>query len=304
MFTQLVRWSMRPSGDTGNFTVATERKEGKIRAIVTALDKDDQFLNFLDMSGSVVGPEMEPSSVAFRQVAPGRYVAEFDADKDGSYFLTISPGAGRPPIRTGVNVPYSPEYRDRDTNLALLETLSGLEPTGGSQGRIIEGPLEEGKLNTLLKTDTFRHNLRKAISSDYVWPLLLLIAGCVFFADVFVRRVALSFEWLGPVWRRSRDFVLRRQPEAEPDQRLQRLRSRKAEIGDQIDQRRAAARFEPTPDEEVDMAAVEEPEAKGQPASTRRAEPEPQAAAEEDEDNYTSRLLKAKKKVWEDKENP
>ena len=198
-----------------------------------------------------------------------------------------------------MNVPYSPEYRDRDTNVALLETLSGLEPAGGSEGRTIVGPLKKGQLESLLKTDTFRHDLRKAVSSDYVWPLLLLIAGCVFFADVFVRRVAPSFEWVSPMWKRTRDIVLRRESEPEPDQRLERLRSRKAEIGDQIDQRRAATRFEPTPDEDVDITAVTEPLAESQPASKGPSPPEVEETPQAEEDDYTARLLKAKKQVWD-----
>ena len=94
LFTQMVRWCMRPTGDTGNFAVATEGREGKVRVIVTAMDKEDQFLNFLSLSGSVVGPDMEPADITFQQMAPGRYAAEFEAGQDGSYFLTINPAPG------------------------------------------------------------------------------------------------------------------------------------------------------------------------------------------------------------------
>ena len=38
-FSQMVRWSMRPTGDTGKFTVATEMQGGKTRVIVSALEQ-------------------------------------------------------------------------------------------------------------------------------------------------------------------------------------------------------------------------------------------------------------------------
>jgi hypothetical protein len=93
-------------------------------------------------------------------------------------------------LMAGVNVPYSAEYRDRESNLALITALARLTPKGGEPGRIIEGELEPGKMDALLDVDTFRHNLPKARSSQDVWPLLVLLAASLFFFDVFVRRVS------------------------------------------------------------------------------------------------------------------
>ena len=56
-FYQMVQWAMRPVHDDGKFSIATDMKDGKIRVVVTALDKDDQFLNFLNMSASASGPD-------------------------------------------------------------------------------------------------------------------------------------------------------------------------------------------------------------------------------------------------------
>ena len=70
-----------------NSRSSTDVQDGKVRIVVTALDKDDEFLNFLDMSASVAGPDMKPIDTKIRQVAPGRYVGEFDAKDAGSYLL-------------------------------------------------------------------------------------------------------------------------------------------------------------------------------------------------------------------------
>ena len=96
LFSQLVRWSMRPTGDQGNFTVATEIEDGKVRVIVTALDQNDELLNFLNMSASVVGPDMKAQSFPIRQTAPGSLRrSNSTASRPGSYFLTLATGRGQ-----------------------------------------------------------------------------------------------------------------------------------------------------------------------------------------------------------------
>ena len=103
-FAQMIRWAMRPVNEEGKFSVATDVKDGKVRVVVTALDKDDQFLNFLNMSAVAVDPNLEDFQVKIEQVAPGRYVGEFPADKAGSYFVNVVPGPGKSPILAGVTV--------------------------------------------------------------------------------------------------------------------------------------------------------------------------------------------------------
>jgi len=304
-FSQLVRWSMRPATDEGKYTVDTNLEDGKVQVVVTALDKDDEFLNFLKITGTAVSPDMKSFDINLEQTAPGRYVAEFDADQSGSYFLTLVPGAGKAPIRAGINVPYSAEFRDRETNVALLHTITDLTPTGGEPGEMIVGSLAPRKIDDLLEVDTFRHNLPKAVSSREMWPLLLLLAACVFFCDIAARRVMIGFEWLPPLWARLRNALLGRREEVK-DERLQRLRSLKAEVGTQIDERRAATRFEPQPDEmppdETLEAAMTAPDHR----EPKRPTDQPTAGPQPEEESYTERLLKAKQKVWKDKrkENP
>src|SRR5205814_1499226 len=111
---QMVRWSMRPSGDDSRLNVATETADGRVNVVVTALDKEDRFVDFLELGGSVIGPDMKRQAVRLQQTSPGRYVGSFDADDAGSYFLTLGSG-GRASVRAGVNVPYSDEFRDRQS---------------------------------------------------------------------------------------------------------------------------------------------------------------------------------------------
>ncbi len=240
---------MRPVGDSGKYTVTADVQDGNIRVVVTALDKDDAFVNFLDLGGVVVGPDLKPIDIGMKQTAPGRYVAELQGKERGNYFVMLNPGPGKAPLRVGVNVSYSDEYRERSTNDALLHELADLVPVGGERGKFLEvsdaGADGNARLAGLLKTDTFRHDLAKATSSRDIWPWLVMAAACLFFGDVFTRRVSIDWSWVRPLTARLRDRWLGRNTREEVVAVLDRLRSRKAEVGDQIEQRRAAARFEP-----------------------------------------------------------
>ena len=257
------------------------------------------------MSGAGTGPEMSTIDIPFRQDAPGRYVAEFPADKAGSYLLAINTGQkNAAPLLAGITVPYSAEFRERESNQTLITTLASTKPTGGQPGKIIEGQLAKGAIDRLVaSTDTFRRTLAKAMSSRDFWPIFLLIAAGVFLADVFIRRVTVHFYWVLPTLALAYNRVLGRQPEAPPDERLARLRNRKAAISSQIDERRAAARFEPVADDNVGQPrdyeqVISDASAGGAANAPLRPVSQPQTQTPQTEqDTYTERLLAAKKKA-------
>ncbi len=200
-YSQLVRWAMRPSGDRGKYTVASDVRDGKVRVVITALDQNDEFRNFLDMTGAAVGPDLQAFDFPIRQLASGRYVGEFDADRAGSYLVTIVPHPGEAPLLSGVDIPYSAEFRDRDTNVGLLQNLVALRPVGGTPGVLSEADLEPANIDQLLELNPFREDLPKAVSIRDIWPLLLLLSAVVFLADVFVRRVTVTADWILPAYR-------------------------------------------------------------------------------------------------------
>ena len=237
---------MRPAGGSGKFTVATDFADGQVRVVVNALDKNDEFLNFLNMTGTAVGPDMKPVPMKIEQTAPGRYVGTFAAKDAGSYFVMISPGAGQAPIRTGINVPYSDEFRDQSPNEALLEQLAAHDAQGrqARHGHRSRKPKTPTRWNNCWRSNTFRHDLPKATSSQDAWHYLLLAASCLFFGDVFFRRVQVNFAWVPPLAGRARDWVLRRQPKPAAPEFIERLRGKKAEVSEQIEQLRGAVRFE------------------------------------------------------------
>src|SRR5204863_4871407 len=118
------------------------------------------------------------------------------------------------------------EFRERETNRELLTTLASFKPKGGEAGLVIDGALTLEGIPKLLKTDNFRHNLAKAISSQDVWPLFMLIAAGVFFLDVLVRRVTIPWDYIKQIWETIRTKVFRRAAAPVVDERMARLKSR------------------------------------------------------------------------------
>jgi hypothetical protein len=281
--------------------VSSDVRDGKVRVVITALNPDDEFRNFLNMTGAAVGPDLEPFEFKIEQQAAGRYVGEFDAADSGSYHLTIIPDPGEPPIRSGVNVPYSAEYRDRESNTGLLETLVSLPPAGGQSGQIIGKDVLPAEMQSLLQVDTFREDLPRAISVKDIWPLLLLFAAGVFFADVFVRRVSIGSDWVWPAVQWVKQRVMPRRDDAGIEESLQKLRSRKAQVTKNLEQRHAATRFEPDLEDATEARELDEvlKDVTTRPDSSRPASSTP--ADRTEEESYTDRLLKAKKRARDER---
>jgi len=304
-FSQLVRWTMRPTVEEGKYQVATQMRDGKVQVIVTAIDKEDRLVNFLEMSGTAVGPDLQPFSLTLKQKAPGRYVGEFEIGASGAYILNIIPAPGQAPLTTGVTVPFSDEYRVRQTNRRLLDEIASLTPLGGAIGKISE-PLENDSLKRIIAIDPFRSDLQKARSLEDIWPWAVLLGSVLFFGDVLVRRVSfdpmIPFRWLRTKWssRESSADIDRRT-------RLERLRTSKSDVAEELDKQRASASFTPDVTEEsnrpssaVDQFSV----ASAEP----RVEPRPDSASgtmstNKDETSYTARLLEAKRRAQSKKDS-
>ncbi|XZE52744.1 VWA domain-containing protein [Planctomycetaceae bacterium SH139] len=294
-FSQLVRWLMRPSGDTGNFTMATKAENGRIEVVVTALDQNEEFLDFLEMNASALSPDLQPIPLTFRQTAPGRYVGSIPADQAGSYFLNVVPTAGESPLTTGVTVPFSEEFRVREANEALLQALAGVEPSGGTAG-VISTPLSANQLEEVLATDTFRGGLALARSARDAWPFVILCVGCLFLADVAVRRITIDWSRIGTLVNAGRSG--RNASGEQTQSRLESLKAQKEKVGDSIERRRSSARYQPTDVADADQILNSGDSAsQGGSQTTRKT---PSLKAEQVEKSYTERLLEAKRRAQKD----
>ncbi|HEV3162709.1 MAG TPA: glutamine amidotransferase, partial [Isosphaeraceae bacterium] len=309
-WSQLIRWSMRPV-DKGNLTLSVRREEGRIKVVVDALDKDNQFLNFLTIQGNVLDPDMNRRTVELAQTAPGRYEGTIDnAEARGNYFVNLGyrgPENMTGILTSGVSVPYSDEYRELRSNPATLETIASL-----TNGTVIDWKSRPNGTIDITRTvdsgDVFRRDRSTTPPRSFrdLWPNLLWLAAVLFLFDVAVRRVAPDFDRMrravSTQWEK-----LRGREVAPPTDYMEKLRSRKAEVDTQMERSHAATRFEAPP---IPTAPIGEPLLEGalsEEAKQRKANPEARPGlapgqAQPEVESYTNRLLKAKKKVWEERE--
>src|SRR5262249_40510450 len=115
---QVVRHAMRKSDAKGVF-VQTSQKDGKAMLVLDAVQTDGRFLNEARAGLTVLEPQGEEKKLPMTQTAPGRYVAEWVADKPGAYHLHMTQqpkGQAATQQSRGLVVNYDEELRIRPTN--------------------------------------------------------------------------------------------------------------------------------------------------------------------------------------------
>lgn len=312
---QVVRWALRPLDDR-NLALSLRREDDTIKIVIDALDKDDNFVNFLQFQGVAVSPELDADGspkkipVPLVQTAPGRYEGTINkVEAKGNYFVTlgyVGPDGKTGMISGGVSVPYSDEYKELKSNAAALEALA--TTTGGamhawnmrSDGRGVD------MNRTLDQVDVFRRDAGFIPPRAFrpLWPTLLFWASLLFLGDVAVRRLAPDVQkWrrsLHDAWKRLRGMDVIEKPEY-----IEKLKSRKAAVREELDRARGATRFEapaPTgPGLAVDTAPTTATVAKKRVAPASQPRPKPSPATEQGE-SYADRLMRAKQKVWEQRD--
>ena len=305
LWAQIVRWASRQS-EAAAFDVTTSVQGGKARLRIDALDKNADVVNFMDIRGKLLPPEQEAQGLRLTQTGPGRYEAEFDARQRGNYIVNLaySMGHGKDAVsgslRTGVTVAYSPEYSQTHANLPLLEELRAR--TGG---RTL-GVADTGKVFD-------RTGLQKAETRHVMWETLLRWMLLLFLLDVAVRRIAINpFE----VYRKLRGFLAelagRGRPASEAVAVLTTLKGTRERVREQQtaagapaaegprEGPAATARYEAsTPDEKATEDLGRALGGATQQDTPVVARPTGKKAPQSEAD-YTSRLLRAKRRARDD----
>ncbi len=172
---QVVRHAIRKSDAKGVF-VQTSQKDGKATLVLDAVQTDGRFLNEAPAELTVIEPQGEEKKLPMTQTAPGRYVAEFPADKPGAYHLHMTQQPkGQPATQQsrGLVVNYDEELRIRPTNEILLQAIS--QASGG-----VYRPTPEA---------VFAPDERTASQALPLWPYFLIAAVLIFVTDVALRRI-------------------------------------------------------------------------------------------------------------------
>ncbi len=208
---QAVRSVARPPMST-DFDVQTMQVGTKGKIVVKANSKDSGFLNFMNIGGSILGPDGQPTAVKLVQTGPGTYEGDFDAPQEGNYVIPLhfegKNGGGE--LMGGLTINGAPEQRDLLSNDSLLQRIA--DSTGG---RMLE-PFEAESANLFS-----REGLIVSASPLPVWDILIPILLALLILDVAVRRIA--WDWLATkrlaaaMAQKVRDFtVTTRQVESAP----------------------------------------------------------------------------------------
>jgi uncharacterized membrane protein len=308
---QLLDRSLRPV-ESKRLTLTTETRDGFVLVRVEARRDDNEPDVRLTLRGGVTTPSGRADGsrqLRFEQKQSGVYEAKFKAEEAGSYFIDaaavkrekakdkdgniVEREVVTDSVRAGVTIPYSPEFSDMEPNTALMEELAAL--TGGRTYSDDEAAL----LGAARSGDVFRPGLALTKSLQPIW-FWLVFASCVLLLfDVAVRRIAIDpvvvIAATQRLWDRLRGTAAPREGAVEF---FERLRSRKAQVGQAIDQGRAARRFE---GEGITAAppSLSADEPKPRPAPKPAAAPPPAPEAKED---YASRLMRAKRRAMEERD--
>ncbi len=299
LWAQIARWASRQSPGA-DFNVSVSAEGGRARIRVDALDKNAAAINFMTLEGTLIRPNQQSQALRLTQTGPGVYESDFDARDAGSYVVNLRRYSNRPDepplmLQTGLSIAYSPELRELRANEPYLTEIA----QRSAAGRV----LPPG--NTPAVFD--RAGLPRAEARRSIWEDLIRLMLALFLLDVAIRRVAVNpAELVRKLRRRIAEAAMPRQAAEASAATLATLKGTRATA------REAAAGTPPSeagpaPDRAArydapvsDAAATKKlSDALGGASETDApvvARPTRKSPAQGEAD-YTSRLLKAKRKA-------
>ncbi|MHC4564310.1 MAG: VWA domain-containing protein [Planctomycetota bacterium] len=292
---QTIRWAGKPS-QSSDCEVSADIQGRQVTVNVEAIDAEGKFMQFADIEGRVISPDVESKPIELTQVGPGQYNGQFQANASGSYIVNLrykKPGDDEKThfTHTTVTIPFAPEFRDLTDNAPLLAEVSDI--TGG---RILGSDPNQANLfdSAGLRFPETQMPLLRPLM--FVWLALFLL-------DVAVRRVAFDFRAMA---RRVAAFIRMRRVERKTDKTLERLQARRQKLRESLEARKAAAvaskryRASEEFEGELPMADTVRP-ARPQPES-KPTEPAPAKTEPGEGSEHIQRLLRAKRKAAEQDE--
>jgi hypothetical protein len=172
---QTVRDMMRVESEE-ELAMHTEVREGVARITVDAINESDRFINGLVSAIQVTRPDGTDDAIELRQVAAGRYQAEYELSDYGPYLLEAQHSLDGDSFATSfgsVTYPYPDEYLtfepSREVGRRAAELTGGsIDPTPGELWDPMGEEIE------------YRREL---------WPFVLFAALALFFVDLLFRRI-------------------------------------------------------------------------------------------------------------------
>ncbi|MEJ2701205.1 MAG: VWA domain-containing protein [Sedimentisphaerales bacterium] len=286
---QTVRWVGKPA-ESSDCEIFADVQGRQVTVNVEAIDAEGKFLQFANLEGQIIAPDVTANTLELTQVGPGQYRGQFQAGASGSYIVNLrykklADQAGMQFTQSTVTIPFAPEFRDLSDNAPLLAEVSEI-----SGGRI-------------LPTDPNQANLFDYAGLEFPeteMPLLrplMLIWLALFLLDVAVRRVVLDVRAMA---RRVASVVRLAKPERKADPTLERLRARRQKLRDQLSGGKAAAiaarRYSGGDAFAGDLPVAKVAE-RPRPQARKAEEPAAAKTVAQEDSSHIQRLLRAKRKA-------
>jgi hypothetical protein len=144
-----------------------------------AVDPAGRFVNSAETEMTIIDPQLATRKLPLVQVAPGRYVADFETPLPGAYHLELTQKAGGQVLyqqSRGISVGYSDELRLKPTNENLLKSIA--QSSGGTYG--------------ISAADVFSDTGATARRATPLWPWLVTTVMLLLVLDVALRRIDLN----------------------------------------------------------------------------------------------------------------
>ncbi|MFB3892775.1 MAG: glutamine amidotransferase [Phycisphaerae bacterium] len=237
---QTIRWVAK-SSQSSDCEVYPDVQGRDVTLTVESVDDKGKFVQFSNIVGKVIAPDMTTKDLVLTQVGPGRYRANFQAAAGGSYLVNLQYRKVGPENAPGLNgsthtaviVPFAPEFRDLSDNAAMMAEVARI--TGG---RIIGADPKQADIFSRQGVKFPQTALPLTAPLIFVWLGLFLM-------DVASRRIVLDVVAL---LRRARAALPSLRIKKTADATIDRLKSKRQEFLDQLAARkkdaRAGARFE------------------------------------------------------------
>ncbi len=286
---QVIRWVSKP-GQLPDCEVFTEVRGQDVTVTVEAMDDKGKFVEFADITGQVIAPDMSAREISLTQVGPGRYQAKFQGGSSGTYMVNLRyrrPGQTKRSgvIQSAVTVPFAPEYRDLSDNASLLGEVA--EITGG---RVL--PPDP------LTADIFsRTAVNFPQTATVLTKPLMLIWVVVFLLDVAVRRIAID---LRPIFHRLGALLRQTRSVRAGESTLGRLRMRREQLrqrlAPKVQDPMASRRYEASERDVSELPSLPVPATPAEPARETEEPVEAESPTQE-EASTLQQLLKAKRRT-------
>ena len=261
----------------------------EVTVTVEGVDEAGEFVQFSDIMGQVIDPNMKAEGMALRQIGPGRYRGQFQAAGAGSYMVNLRYRRAGHDGQTGlaqsaVTVPYAPEFRDLSDNTALLAEVADV-----SGGRVIRGDLSQ--------VDFFQRSglIFPRTAYPLTKPLFLIWLG-LFLLDVAVRRIVLDIRAMA----RKLASAFRLPARADASPTLTRLRQQREklirQLSSKVKEPLASRKYQADDGKAGELPIADSTK---EPVSKiiKPSEPTDKPAEAKKQETHLDRLLKAKRQA-------